>query len=219
MMLRTMTFKYVVVGDSGVGKSCLINQFTETQKEFQEVHLTTIGVNLAEVTRSLRINGCEIKIQVWDTGGMEVYRSLTTAYYRNTAITLLVYDVTRRKTFEGLVNWLNEIKTSSNNPHMITLIVGNKIDLVKDRQVTRQEGQQFASQNKLFFMETSAKIRDTVDKVFFLTARVYYEKIDMGDIDIHNRPAVHGIKVGDEEERSEIQDENLSVRQRYNCSC
>lgn len=198
MIPKTFTLKYVVVGDSGVGKSCLIDQFT--QKTFQEVHLTTIGVSLAEVTRVVRINGSEVKIQVWDTAGMEVYRSLTTGYYRNTAVTFLVYDVTRRKTFENLTLWLSDIREHCNNPHMIVMVIGNKLDLVKEREVSRQEGQEFATINKLFFMETSARIHETVSKIFFLTARVYYEKIDMGDIDIQKVPTVHGIKLECEED-------------------
>lgn len=211
MVTQNFTFKYVVVGDSGVGKSCLVDQFT--QRRFQAAHLTTIGVNLAEVTRSLRIYEAEVKIQVWDTAGMEVYRSLTTAYYRNTAVTILVYDVTRRRTFDSLSRWLNDIREACNNRHMIVMIIGNKVDLEKDREVTRQEGQQFASQNKLFFLETSAKIQETVEKVFFLTARVYYEKIDLGDIDIYTNPTIHGVKLDDED------GSQMSTSARSLCPC
>lgn len=215
MSIQNFQLKYVVVGDTGVGKSCLVEQFT--RKTFQEAHLTTIGVNLAEVTRSFCINGCEVKIQVWDTAGMEVYRSLTTAYYRNTAVTLLVYDVTRRNTFHSLNDWLRDIKEACNNKHMMILVVGNKIDLVKERQVSRQEGQEFATHNKLFFMETSSKVLETVEKVFFLTARVYYEKIDMGDIDIVHRPELYGVKLQDESDNDiVISDTNGSSQ---GCSC
>lgn len=212
MAPKNFTLKYVVVGDSGVGKTCLVDQFT--QETFQEAHLTTIGVNLAEVRRSIQINDSEVKVQVWDTAGMEVYRSLTAAYYRNTAVTLLVYDVTRRSTFENLPTWFKDIKEACNNSHMIVLVVGNKIDLQAERQISRQEGKQFATQNKLFFMETSAKNRETVEKVFFLTARMYYEKIDMGYIDIYNHPTLHGVKIQDNDDEY-----NNSVTSGPRCSC
>jgi len=211
---QNITFKYVVVGDSGVGKTCLVDQFTH--KRFQEAHLTTIGVNLSEVIKTVPINQSEVRLQIWDTAGMEVYRSLTTAYYRNTAVTLLLYDVTRRGTFESLPRWIGDIRESCNNAHMLIFIIGNKIDLSSDRQVSRQEGQKFATQHKLFFSETSAKVNETVEKVFVLATRLYYEKIDMGHIDIYNHPTIYGVKLNDDSDDCIF--DNVS-NNRSNCQC
>jgi len=147
---------------------------------------------------------------------MEVYRSLTTAYYRNTAVTLLLYDVTRKETFDNLTRWLSDIREACNNAHMIIFIVGNKIDLTEERQVSRQEGQRFATQHKLFFSETSAKANATVEKVFFLATRIYYEKIDMGQMNIYNHPSAYGVKLNDDSDEYIFDD----VRpQQSNCKC
>merc|ERR1711912_100142 len=110
-------FKYIIIGDTGVGKSCLLLQFTD--KRFQPVHDLTIGVEFG--ARMITIDKKQIKLQIWDTAGQEKFRSITRSYYRGAAGALLVYDITRRETFEHLQSWLEDCRRYSNKDIVIML--------------------------------------------------------------------------------------------------
>lgn len=173
---------------AGVGKSCLLLQFTD--KRFQHVHDLTIGVEFG--SRMVSINDRQIKLQIWDTAGQESFRSITRSYYRGAAGALLVYDITRRETFEHLSSWLEDARQHA-NPNMTIMLIGNKSDVAHKRQVSREEGEEFAREHGLVFLETSAKTSDNVEEAFINTASVICEKIDDG-LDVSNES--HGIKVG-----------------------
>merc|ERR1711998_306148 len=145
-------FKYIIIGDTGVGKSCLLLQFTD--KRFQPVHDLTIGVEFG--ARMINIDGKQIKLQIWDTAGQESFRSITRSYYRGAAGALLVYDITRKDTFNHLSSWLEEVRQNG-NPDIMVMLIGNKADLDSRRQVSSEEGERFAKENGLIFLETSAK--------------------------------------------------------------
>lgn len=183
-------FKYIIIGDTGVGKSCLLLQFTD--KRFQPVHDLTIGVEFG--ARMITIDKQLIKLQIWDTAGQESFRSITRSYYRGAAGALLVYDITRRDTFNHLTQWLKEARQNSSHQDMVIMLIGNKSDLDHRRQVTQKEGQQFAEQNGLIFLETSAKTAANVNEAFCATARKIYKNIENGTYDTTNE--AHGIKVG-----------------------
>lgn len=117
--------KYVVIGDSAVGKSCLLLQFTD--RRFTNAHEVTIGVEYG--ARLVEVGGQTIKLQVWDTAGQETFRSVARSYYRGAAGALLVYDVTRRSTFQHLESWLREARESG-SPDMVVMLVGNKVPLL-----------------------------------------------------------------------------------------
>lgn len=171
-------FKYIIIGDSGVGKSCLLLQFTD--KRFEPLHDLTIGVEFG--ARMVSIDNKNIKLQIWDTAGQESFRSITRSYYRGACGALLVYDVTRKETFNHLQSWLEDAKANSNTAITIMLI-GNKCDLDSKRQVSREEGEAFAKEHGLVFMETSAKTAQNVDEAFLHTANVIYENVTSGVID------------------------------------
>mmetsp|Transcript_15716 Transcript_15716/g.22046 ORF Transcript_15716/g.22046 Transcript_15716/m.22046 type:complete len:215 (-) Transcript_15716:214-858(-) len=183
-------FKYIIIGDTGVGKSCLLLQFTD--KRFQPVHDLTIGVEFG--ARMITIEKQLIKLQIWDTAGQESFRSITRSYYRGAAGALLVYDITRRDTFNHLTQWLKEARQNSSHQDMVIMLIGNKSDLDHRRQVSTKEGQQFADQNGLIFLETSAKTAANVNEAFCATARKIYKNIENGTYDTTNE--AHGIKVG-----------------------
>ena len=122
-----------------MGKSCLLLQFTD--KRFQPVHDLTIGVEFG--ARMVSIDGKQIKLQIWDTAGQESFRSITRSYYRGAAGALLVYDITRRETFEHLASWLEDARQHA-NPAMTIMLIGNKADLGHRRAVSTEEGEQFA---------------------------------------------------------------------------
>jgi len=182
-------FKYIIIGDTGVGKSCLLLQFTD--KRFQPVHDLTIGVEFG--ARMINIEGKQIKLQIWDTAGQEAFRSITRSYYRGAAGALLVYDITRRDTFNHLTTWLEDARQHSNS-NMVIMLIGNKSDLEARRDVKREEGEAFAREHGLIFMETSAKTAANVEEAFINTAREIYDKIQEGVFDINNE--ANGIKIG-----------------------
>jgi len=182
-------FKYIIIGDTGVGKSCLLLQFSD--KRFQPVHDLTIGVEFG--ARMVTVQGKQIKLQIWDTAGSESFQSITRSYYRGAAGALLVYDVTRRETFDHLTRWLEEARQNA-NANMVVMLIGNKVDLEARRVVSYEEGQKFAQEHGLIFLETSAKTAHNVEEAFVGTAAAIYNNIESGLYDVTNE--AHGVKVG-----------------------
>ena len=161
-----ITFNQIIFSNIvAVGKSCILLQFNDNK--FREQHEITIGVEFA--AKIIELDGKFIKIQVWDTAGHEAFQSITRTYYRGAAGALLVYDITRRDTYVHLVKWLSELK--ENAPKDITIIlIGNKNDLENERQVSYEEGESFAKENGLLFLETSAKTANNIAEAFNLSA-------------------------------------------------
>ncbi|ROL44733.1 Ras-related protein Rab-2A [Anabarilius grahami] len=135
--------------------------------------------------RMITIDGKQIKLQIWDTAGQESFRSITRSYYRGAAGALLVYDITRRDTFNHLTTWLEDARQHSNS-NMVIMLIGNKSDLESRREVKKEEGEAFAREHGLIFMETSAKTASNVEEAFINTAKEIYEKIQEGVFDINN---------------------------------
>lgn len=171
-----------------MGKSCLLLQFTD--KRFRTDHDLTIGVEFG--ARLVTIGGKQIKLQIWDTAGQESFRSITRSYYRGATGALLVYDISRRDTFNHLTRWLDEARQHA-NPKMVIMLIGNKSDLEK-REVSYEEGEKFAQENGLIFLETSAKTAQNVEEAFLKTAQKIFDNIQTGIYDLSNDS--HGIKVG-----------------------
>ncbi|CAO2833694.1 unnamed protein product [Amaranthus hypochondriacus] len=162
-------FKIVLVGDSAVGKSNLLARFA--RDEFYPNSKSTIGVEFQ--TQKMEINGKEIKAQIWDTAGQERFRAVTSAYYRGAVGALLVYDISRRQTFDSISRWLNELHTHS-DMNVVTILVGNKSDLKDAREVSTSEGKDLAEAQGLFFIETSALDSSNVAAAFQTVVREIY---------------------------------------------
>ncbi|KAG9128920.1 hypothetical protein Leryth_009666 [Lithospermum erythrorhizon] len=165
-------FKIVIIGDSAVGKSNILSRYA--RNEFNLHSKATIGVEFQ--TQSVEINGKEVKAQIWDTAGQERFRAVTCAYYRGAFGALVVYDITRRDTFESATKWLDELRTHSDTT-VAMMLVGNKCDLENIRAVSIDEGKSLAEQEGLFFMETSALDSTNVTKAFELVVREIYNNV------------------------------------------
>ncbi|KAG0749691.1 hypothetical protein G6F57_001818 [Rhizopus arrhizus] len=154
-------FKVVLIGDSGVGKTNLLGRFT--RNEFNLESKSTIGVEFA--TRSIQVDNKVIKAQIWDTAGQERYRAITSAYYRGAVGALLCYDISKHSTFESVSRWLKELRDHADS-NIVIMLVGNKSDLRHLRAVPTDEAKQFASENGLSFIETSALDATNVELSF-----------------------------------------------------
>eukprot|EP01097_Dermamoeba_algensis_P005001 TRINITY_DN3186_c0_g1_i1.p1 TRINITY_DN3186_c0_g1~~TRINITY_DN3186_c0_g1_i1.p1 ORF type:complete len:209 (+),score=27.64 TRINITY_DN3186_c0_g1_i1:118-744(+) len=154
-------FKILLIGDSGVGKSSILLRYTDDC--FQEDQTCTIGVDFK--VKTLDIRGKRINLTMWDTAGQEKFRSITTSYYRGTHGIVLVYDVNSRKSFEAINTWLSEVDLYATNPDLIKLLIGNKVDQ-SNREVTKEEGNNFAREKQMLFMECSAKTKVGIQAAF-----------------------------------------------------
>ncbi|PKU79802.1 ras-related protein RABC1 [Dendrobium catenatum] len=155
-------FKLLLIGDSGVGKSSLLLSFTSNT--FDDLS-PTIGVDFK--VKMVTIGGKKLKLALWDTAGQERFRTLTNAYYRGAHGIIMVYDVTRRDTFTNLSDiWAKEIELYSTNQDCIKMVVGNKVDKLNARAVTKEEGIDFAREYGCLFLECSAKTQSNVERCF-----------------------------------------------------
>ncbi|XP_004503285.2 ras-related protein RABA6b [Cicer arietinum] len=154
-------FKAVLIGDSGVGKSNLLSRFAKD--EFRLDSKPTIGVEFAY--RNIKVRDKLIKAQIWDTAGQERFRAITSSYYRGALGAVLVYDITRRSSYESVGKWLVELREFGGED-MVVILVGNKCDLSESREVDKEEGKAFAEEEGLCFMETSALKNLNVEQVF-----------------------------------------------------
>ncbi|CAL9062759.1 ras-related protein RIC1-like [Musa acuminata AAA Group] len=158
-------FKLLLIGDSGVGKSCLLLRFADDS--YIESYISTIGVDFK--IRTVEQDGKTIKLQIWDTAGQERFRTITSSYYRGAHGIIVVYDVTDQESFNNVKQWLNEIdRYASENVNK--LLVGNKCDLTDNRAVSYEAGKAFADEIGIPFLETSAKDATNVEKAFMTMA-------------------------------------------------
>ncbi|CAL9049620.1 unnamed protein product [Musa banksii] len=158
-------FKLLLIGDSGVGKSCLLLRFADDS--YIESYISTIGVDFK--IRTVEQDGKTIKLQIWDTAGQERFRTITSSYYRGAHGIIVVYDVTDQESFNNVKQWLNEIdRYASENVNK--LLVGNKCDLTDGRVVSYETGKAFADEIGIPFLETSAKDSTNVEKAFMTMA-------------------------------------------------
>ncbi|XP_055828417.1 ras-related protein RABA6a-like [Solanum dulcamara] len=172
-------FKAVLVGDSAVGKSNLLSRFARDQ--FQLDSKPTIGVEFAY--RNIRVGDKLIKAQIWDTAGQERFRAITSSYYRGALGALLVYDITRRTTFENLRTWLHELREYGDSD-MVIVLVGNKSDLSNSaREVNIEDGQSLAQLEGLSFLETSAMENLNVEEAFLQMINKIHEIVSQKSLE------------------------------------
>ena len=167
-----LTFKIIVLGDPGVGKSSLLGR--ATKNIFNAEYQTTVGFEFLTFTE--KIGEKKVKLQIWDTCGQETYKSLISNFYRNASLAMLIYSIDSRETFNNIIKWLKEIKLQS-NPDIKVVLIGNKADLENKRQVTIEEGNKFKEENEiLFFQEASAKSGINAKEIFHEAAKILYDE-------------------------------------------
>lgn len=158
-------FKLLLIGDSGVGKSCLLLRFADDT--YTESYISTIGVDFK--IRTIELDGKTIKLQIWDTAGQERFRTITSSYYRGAHGIIVVYDITDQESFNNVKQWLQEIDRYACE-NVNKLLVGNKCDLTPKRAVEMNTAKEYASQLGIPFLETSAKNSTNVEQAFLTMA-------------------------------------------------
>ena len=164
-------FKIVLIGDSFVGKTNIMSKYL--MNEFHEDSKATVGVEFG--AKKFDIEGKSVKAQIWDTAGQERYKSITTTYYKGAKGALIVYDITRKETFDSVDRWISEV-LNSGDKNMTMLLIGNKCDLDNQRQVTKEQGEEKAKAFKVAFLETSASSGENLDVAFEMIMKEVYSK-------------------------------------------
>ncbi|XP_074581777.1 ras-related protein RABF1-like [Curcuma longa] len=159
---KNLRVKLVLLGDSGVGKSCIVLRFVRGQ--FDPTSKVTVGASFLSQTLALQ-DSTTVKFEIWDTAGQERYASLAPLYYRGAAVAIVVYDITSEETFKKAQYWVKELQKHA-TPGIVMALVGNKADLQEDRVVSSQVAMEYAERNGMFFMETSAKTDNNINELF-----------------------------------------------------
>jgi len=164
-MSRSATYDFLIklllLGDSGVGKSCLLLRFSDDS--FTPSFITTIGIDFK--IKTIALDGTRIKLQIWDTAGQERFRTITTAYYRGAMGILLIYDTTDEQSFQNIRNWIRNIEQHAAD-NVDKILVGNKCDMISDKVVETSRGKALAEEYGIEFFETSAKTNVNVAEAF-----------------------------------------------------
>ena len=161
-VLNENVYKILLLGDSTVGKTCFLMKYTD--KTFQEEHMTTIGFDYRIKSMKLK-NGKTVKIQIWDTAGQDKFRAITKNYYKGSHGIILIYDITNPKTFQNITDWVSQVREEASH-NVVIYLIGNKIDLSNERNVSIEEGKELAEKLGLPFNEASALDGTNINEIF-----------------------------------------------------
>ena len=189
-----LVFKIIVLGDSFVGKSCIT--IKAVKNLYAQDYKSTVGFEFLDYT--INIDNSNIRLQIWDTCGQEIYRSLITSFYHSSSLAILVYAINSLKSFQNLEMWLNEIKTKG-NPDISIILIGNKCDLEKEREVTKEMVMEWCENNNIkYFLETSAKQGINIEQIFSEAARILLEQHQKHKYKIKNTESMKNILIDNE---------------------
>ena len=194
-----MKMKVIIIGDSSVGKTNIMSRYLKNQ--FLENSKATVGVEFG--AKLFNINGHKIKAQIWDTAGQEKYKAITGAYYKGSKGAFVVYDITRKDTFESIDRWINDLKTTG-DPKLNIMIIGNKCDLDHRREVLKEQGEEKSKSFGCAFLETSALSGDNIEKGFeMMISEIFkkYEKENADDDDLITVEKGEDINLGKKDEK------------------
>ena len=202
-------FKLVIIGDASTGKSSLLRRYCEN--DFSETYVCTIGVDFQ--LKILKMNDQQIvKLQIWDTAGQERFKVMTKSYYRSAKACLIVYDITRKETFENVKVWCEQYMQNNSGgarSKQNIVILGNKRDLTEQRQVEFEAGEKLAEEIGCQFFEVSAKVDgDEISRIFFSLAEILLQNED---------GITSGAKKGEEERNSVVLRAELAKKKKNCC--
>ena len=167
--------KFIIVGDSSVGKSNILLRFS--RDTFDQSHQATLGIEFAN--KHMIYNNTDYLIQIWDTAGQENFRSVTRAYYKASAVAMVVYDITKEESFQHIESWLRDCKELAPGT-VILVLIGNKSDLEDQRVIAKERGEIFAKENNMVFLETSALNGNGIKEAFEKSIQIVDQKIRSG---------------------------------------
>ena len=196
-------YKIIMVGESGAGKTTIVQRLV--YGVFNEDLTATIGVEFKSCT--IKANGKNVKLQIWDTAGQEKFRSVAKSYFRNAIGALIVFDLTSMKSFDSVIEWLSDVQTLS-HPNSVVILVGNKCDLTDKRSVSRKEAEALAERNNILYFETSAKDGTLINEIFIRMATEISNKIDSGALIPPQRSQPPSLYTDPRETKSSISDES-----------
>ena len=177
-------FKILTIGESGVGKTCILRRFVDNK--FLKNHLATIGIDFK--TKNIEIDGTPIKLKIWDTAGQERFRNITNQYYKGADGIILVFDVTDQKSFEKIKEWMSQIKANTQADQIGLVLLGNKCD-IEPRTISKNDGEELGKELGIEYYETSAMKGDGIAQAFeFLAKNILTKK----KIDLKNEKGTDG---------------------------
>jgi small GTP-binding protein len=182
-MTQDRSAKTVIIGDSSVGKTSIVSRFVNGTFD-AEVH-PTLGVEF--ITRTLKTPSGPLELQLWDTAGEELFRSVTRGYYRGAIAAFLVFDLTKRKTFESLPGWISDVRSVA-LPGVVLILLGNKCDLISNREIVPSEVLEFVNKEKLVYFETSAKTGESIEAAIMRCIDEIENLIDSGTRIVQSAP-------------------------------
>ena len=213
------SFKIIVIGDSAVGKSSLT--LKGTKDHFKDFYTPTIGFEF--LSFNIRIKDKIVKLQIWDTCGQEVYRSLISSFYRNSSLAIIVYAIDNQESFDNLESWLDEIK-SQTHPYLKIFLIGNKVDLEDKRVIDKAIAEELAKEHKIdLFLETSAKTGYNAQKLFVKAAQILVENykdftsIDPRDSLVSKDKSSITLSANDNENEGETEDNDKKRKKKCGC--
>jgi Ras-related protein Rab-2A len=213
------SFKIIVIGDSSVGKSSLT--LRATKNHFKDIYTPTIGFEF--LSFNIKIKNQTVKLQIWDTCGQEVYRSLISSFYRNSSLAIIVYAIDNQESFDNLESWLDEIK-SQTHPNLRIFLIGNKADLEDQRLISKKAAEELVKDHNIdLFMETSAKTGSNAQEVFVKAAKMLledykkYSENEGRDSNFNGDKSSISLSAQENEKENEISNDNEDKIRRKKC--
>ena len=189
--------KIIIIGNQSVGKTNIVTRYVKG--EFSRDYMITIGMDF--LTCNIELDNKILKLRLWDTAGSEKFRSITKAYYSNTCCALIVYDITNENSFNSVKQWIEDCQNfADKNTHLI--LVGNKIDLINERKISKEDGENLAAQYGMDFYESSALTGENINEIFEGICKYVNKKLDEGKFDLNDFS--NGVSISELEEDIEI---------------
>jgi len=211
--VENQKYKMIFVGDQGTGKTCILNRFATNQ--FDEQYQTTIGLDFQ--SKNVSIHDQDVRLLLYDTAGQEKFRSLIPMYIRESNIILLVYDITRKESFNNIPKWFSDVLNIKSN-EAIYVLVGNKIDLKDERKVSYEEGKKLADEKNIIFEEVSAKTGENFEILF--RDKIYESLYRKYKNEFEKRNYLNGdelvVNLDDEENKNKIKIDKNNFKKKNN---